>query len=187
MARKIRASVAAVLAAFVAQPASAGEAARSRLTVVTSPQPLPTDHRAVRVFLGGSIDMGKAPDWQRDVISALADENAVVLNPRRPDWNPAWRPVADDANFRTQVEWELTALESADVIVLFLAAGSQSPISLLEFGLHAREGRLVVYCQDGYWLKGNVDITARRYGIRTVGSVAELIDEVRSRIRRLRP
>ncbi|MES3106894.1 nucleoside 2-deoxyribosyltransferase domain-containing protein [Sphingomonas aurantiaca] len=187
MVSKISATAAAVIGALLAQPAVATDADRPGLTVVTSPQPLPADRRAATVFLGGSIDMGKAPDWQREVIEALTDENAVILNPRRADWNPAWRPVADDPNFRTQVEWELSALESADVIVIFLASGSQSPISLLELGLHAREGRLVVYCQKGYWREGNVDITAARYGIRTVSSVDELIGEVRARIRRLRP
>ena len=47
---------------------------------------------------------------------------------------------ADEPEFRRQVEWELGALESADVIVMYFAPGTQSPISLLEMGLHARGG-----------------------------------------------
>ncbi len=151
-------------------------------TVVTSPQALPAAHDRPRVFLGGSIDMGKAVDWQAQVIAALADQDVVILNPRRPDWNPAWKPVADEPEFRRQVEWELAALESADVIVLYLTPGSQSPISLLEMGLHARSGKLVVLCPEGFWRKGNVDITGEKYGIKQVESLEALIAEVKARV-----
>src|SRR3546814_16001853 len=80
--------------------------------------------------------MGRAADWQADLIRTLGDLDVVILNPRRPDWNPEWRPVAEEPEFRRQVEWELAALESADIIVMLLAPASQSPISLLETGLH---------------------------------------------------
>lgn len=150
--------------------------------VVTSPAPLPATHDRARLFLGGSIDMGKATDWQRDMIAALTDERVAILNPRRPDWNPAWKPEASDPNFRQQVEWELAALDSADIIILYFAPGSQSPVSLLEMGLHARSGKLVIYCPDGFWRKGNVDITAERYGAKQVSSFEQLLREVRGRI-----
>ena len=149
---------------------------------ITSPDPLPQDHRMPRVFLGGSIEMGSAPDWQADVITALREESVLVLNPRRSDWNPEWRPEAEEPHFRQQVEWELAALESADVIVLYLAPETQSPISLLELGLHAASGKLIVLCPRGYWRKGNVDITARRYGVRQVATMDELILATRQRI-----
>lgn len=149
---------------------------------ITSPRPLPATHDRARLFLGGSIDMGKATDWQRDMIAALADERVVLLNPRRPDWNPAWKPEVSDPNFRAQVEWELAALDSADIIILYFAPGSQSPVSLLEMGLHARSGKLIIFCPDGYWRKGNVDITAQRYGAKQVTSFKDLLAEVRTRI-----
>lgn len=168
----------AVLALFaVAGPASAAE-------VIKSPGALPaaSDHRPV-IFLAGSIDMGSAPDWQKAVTAAFADLDVVVLNPRRDDWNPAWRPVAEDPNFRGQVEWELSALERSDVIVMYLAPGAQSPISLLEFGLYARTGRLIVLAPEGFWRKGNVDITAERYGVTQVDSLEALIAAARERAR----
>lgn len=50
------------------------------------------DHNIV--FLAGSIEMGAAVDWQADVIARLEawpdSERLVVLNPRRPDWDPSW-------------------------------------------------------------------------------------------------
>jgi len=159
-------------------------AALAAPTVVTSPQALPAAHDRPRVFLGGSIDMGKAVDWQAQMIAALADQDVVILNPRRPDWNPAWKPVADEPEFRRQVEWELAALESADVVVLYLTPGSQAPISLLEMGLHARTGKLIVLCPEGFWRKGNVDITAQKYGVKQVESLEALIAEVKARVKR---
>jgi len=170
-------TVTALGAAFSAAPALA-QGAKSPSNVV-SPQPLPIDDRRPRVFLGGSIDMGGAPDWQAAMTSALADMDVVILNPRRPDWNPNWRPEADEPEFRRQVEWELAALESADVIVMYFAPGTQSPISLLEMGLHARGGKLIVLAPEGFWRKGNVDITAQAYGVKQVQSLPELTAAVR--------
>lgn len=160
--------------------------AHAASTVVTSPQALPAKHDRPRVFLGGSIDMGSAPDWQKGMIEALGQDDVVILNPRRPDWNPKWRLEADEPEFRRQVEWELAALESADVIVLYLSPGSQSPVSLLEMGLHARSGKLILLCPPGYWRKGNVDITAQRYGVEQVSDLPALIRATRERIARLR-
>ena len=147
--------------------------------LVTSPSPLPLDNQRPRVFMGGSIDMGGAPDWQAAMTRALSDMDVVILNPRRPDWNPAWKPEASEPEFRRQVEWELAALEASDVIVMYFAPGTQSPISLLEMGLHARSGKLIVLAPDGFWRKGNVDITAEAYGVRQVQTMEELTNAVR--------
>lgn len=151
-------------------------------TVVTAPERPATTPDRPRIFLGGSIDMGNAPDWQKQVIAGLADRDVVILNPRRPDWNPAWRPEASEPEFRRQVEWELEALERADIIVLYLAPGSQSPVSLLELGLHARSGKVILVCPPGFWRKGNVDITAERYGIQQVASLEELRKAIDARL-----
>ena len=54
-----------------------------------------------------------------------------------------------------------------------------SPISLLEFGLHARSGKMVVFCPEGFWRKGNVDIVCERYGIPQVEEMEELVTLIR--------
>lgn len=150
--------------------------------LVTSPQALPAPDQRPRLFLGGSIDMGNAPDWQAEMTRALSDTDVVILNPRRPDWNPEWKPEASEPEFRRQVEWELAALEASDVIVIYFAPGSQSPISLLEMGLYARSGKLIVLAPDGFWRKGNVDITAEAYGVTQVQTMDELLSTVRQRL-----
>lgn len=153
----------------------------SAATTITSPGPIIDDARP-KVFLAGSIEMGRAGDWQQDVQEALADLDVVLLNPRRADWNPEWRPEADEPEFRRQVEWELDALERADLVLMYFAPGTQSPITLLEFGLYARSGKLLLAAPAGYFRKGNLDITAERYDVPRYESLPALIEAVRARI-----
>jgi hypothetical protein len=107
------------------------------------------------VFLAGSIEMGAANDWQAELTAALGDREIVVLNLRRDEWDASWRQSIDEPRFRGQVEWEL---DRADVIAMWFVPDTKAPITLLELGLHARGGKLVVGCPDGYWRKGNVEI-----------------------------
>ena len=182
MLRFLTAVATVSILAVAALPAQAQAQAQTpaHATVVVSPEPLSLDDPRPRVFLGGSIGMGAAPDWQADLIGGLSDMDVVILNPRRPDWNPAWKPEASEPEFRRQVEWELAALEAADVIVMYFTPGTQSPISLLEMGLHARSGKLIVLAPEGFWRKGNVDITAEVYGVRQVVDLDQLLAAARS-------
>ncbi len=149
---------------------------------ITSPAPIPAGDARPRVFLAGSIEMGRAGDWQQQVQQALADEDVVLLNPRRADWNPAWRAEADEPEFRRQVEWELAALEQADIVLMYFAPGTQSPITLLEFGLYARSGKLLVAAPAGFWRKGNLDITGDRYQVPRHDDLQALIAAVKQRL-----
>jgi len=152
-----------------------------KATIIKSPNVIPTEESRLKIFLGGSIDMGKSENWQANIEKQLSNYNAIVLNPRRDDWNKEWKPISTDKNFRKQVEWELSALEAADIIVMYFAPGSQSPISLLEFGLYAKTGKLIVLCPEGFWRKGNVDIVSEKYNIATVNTFDELIAELKKR------
>jgi hypothetical protein len=118
------------------------------------------------MFLAGSIEMGVAEDWQSRVATAFADrDELVLLNPRRDAWDASWEQSIDNPVFREQVEWELEGLARADVIALCLVPGTKSPISLLELGLHAASGKVVVHCPAGFWRKGNVDVVCAKYGL----------------------
>jgi len=39
----------------------------------------------ISVFLAGSIEMGRAQEWQKHIINELKDEPMLFLNPRRDD------------------------------------------------------------------------------------------------------
>ena len=112
--------------------------------------------------------MGQAEQWQKRIVDALsAAGDLVVLNPRRDDWDDSWQRQqrADDPQFSEQVSWELDMLDAADVVVLYLAPGTRSPVSLLELGLCARSGKLKVCCPEGFWRRGNVETVCRRHQV----------------------
>lgn len=150
-----------------------------KATLVKSPNDLPETDDRLKIFLGGSIDMGNAEDWQATVEQQLFDVPVILLNPRRDDWNPDWEPVSTNPNFKTQVIWELSALEQADVIIMYFAPHSKSPISLLELGLYAKTNKLMVICPEGYWRKGNVDILCEVYGIKMFDTIDAVIEEIK--------
>jgi hypothetical protein len=133
------------------------------------------------VFLAGSIEMGTAADWQAELAAALPDE-VVTLNPRRFDWDASWRQSIEEPRFRAQVEWELDGLDRADTIAMWFAPDTRAPITLLELGLHARGGKLVIGCPDGYWRRGNVEIVCARFGIPLAGSWDAFVAAVIARI-----
>ncbi len=125
--------------------------------------------------------MGKADEWQSRVVKAFENEKVIFLNPRRDDWDSSWVQSKDNAQFRKQVEWELTAQTLADVIVMYFDPTTKSPITLLELGLF-RHKDLIVCCPEGFWRKGNVDIVCEFYKIKQVADLTELVLEVRKRL-----
>lgn len=132
------------------------------------------------VFLAGSIEMGKAENWQAKIEHEFSMfDNVCIFNPRRDDWDSTWKQEITNPQFNQQVNWELDALEKADLIVFYFSPETQSPITLLELGLFARSGKLVVCCPNGFWRKGNVDIVCEKYNIPQVKSLGELINHIR--------
>lgn len=143
-----------------------------------------TQAETLKVFLAGSIEMGKAVNWQEQVTEVLSEfeifrqgkKEIKILNPRRDDWDSSWVQSIENKEFAEQVNWELDAMEAADVIVLWFDPATKSPISLLELGLHAQSQKMLVYCPDGFWRKGNVDIVCERNGIPHYDNETDFLD-----------
>ena len=150
--------------------------------VIKPPAPLPADRTTPSVFLAGSIEMGVAEDWQARVERGLADLDVIILNPRRDEWDASWVQSIDNPPFREQVEWELAGLETATLVAMYFAPVTKAPVTLLELGLCARAGRIVVCCPEGYWRRGNVEVVCRRYGVTLLANLAEMVAEVRKRL-----
>ena len=151
--------------------------------ILKPPAPLDLAPGERSVFLAGSIEMGQAEPWQAVVEQALAAEVVVILNPRRDEWDASWEQSIHNPQFRGQVEWELAGQEAATVIAMYFAPATKAPITLLELGLFARSGRLIVCCPDGYWRRGNVEVVCARYGVPFVEDIEGLVRQVRERIR----
>lgn len=130
------------------------------------------------IFLAGSIEMDKAINWQKSCEEALS-EKYILFNPRRNSWNASWKQQIDNPNFREQVEWELNALEKADMIIMHFVKDTLSPISLLEFGLYAQSGKLKVVVDPEFWRKGNIDIVCKKYGVQQFDTLELLIEHLK--------
>ncbi len=154
----------------------------SGFRVVHAPQRVDLSGKSKSIFLAGSIDQGHALDWQASITTKLSNLPVTILNPRRPDWDASWREDVSFQPFREQVEWEQDMLEAADVIALYFARETMAPISLLELGLFARTGKMVVACPPGYWKRGNVQIVCQRLKIELVDSVDELVKGVERKV-----
>lgn len=145
-----------------------------------------TEKSTLKIFLAGSIEMGKAKNWQEKVKEQIADmeiygewsqkKEIKILNPRRDDWDSSWEQSIHNSQFREQVEWELRAMEAADIILLWFEPDTKSPISLLELGLFANSEKMAVYCPEGFWRKGNVDVVCEKYGIPHFETEKDFID-----------
>ncbi len=131
-----------------------------------------------RIFLAGSIEMGAAEDWQERLTQNISDLPITILNPRRDDWDSSWEQKKDNPQFRKQVEWELNALDHSHVIALYFDPNTMSPISLLELGLFIYADP-IVYCPEGFWRKGNVDIVCERFGITVYEDEVEWLAHIR--------
>ena len=134
------------------------------------------------LFLAGSIEMGKAVDWQAQIARAFADHDGVILNPRRDAWDSSWTQSITDDRFREQVTWELDGLDCADVIAMWFAPETKAPITLLELGLHVRSGRVVVGCPDGFWRKGNIEVVCKRFGVTLCADWASFVVAVEQKL-----
>lgn len=134
--------------------------------VYTAPEPLVNVDWPFSVFLGGSIELGKAENWQKKAIEILSEfDNIVILNPRRDDWNSSIDP-ADIYNgeLAAQIKWELRAQKKAALRIYYFAAGSVSPITLLEFGLF-RDKNNIIYVDPEYKRRANVLYTVEEFDI----------------------
>jgi hypothetical protein len=136
------------------------------------------------VFLAGSIEM--AEDWQTKVANRFESNQVTLYNPRRDEWDSSWKQEQKESNFNEQVNWEMNNLEDCDIIFMYLDPNTKSPISLLELGLHAGSGKMIVVCPDGFWRKGNVEIVCTRFNIPLFNSLDDGMGALESKIRKSR-
>jgi hypothetical protein len=154
------------------------ETEMKKVDVIKPPDGIGSPEKSV--FLAGSIEMGKAIDWQTEIANKCEERNegtmVTLFNPRRDDWDSSWEQTIENDNFREQVQWELEALEYADKIVVFIDPKTTSPITLMELGLHAASRKMCVCCPEGFYRKGNVDIVCDRYNIPMVDDIDGLVE-----------
>jgi hypothetical protein len=147
--------------------------------VVKAPNPVPDG--MVKVFLGGSIDMGSAENWQDRLTNDLSEysDDLVLANPRRDDWDSTWKQdPTPKTQFFEQVSWELYHQETSTFIVYYFAENSMSPITLLELGLFAG-GNVLVCCPTKFYRYGNVKMVCDRYHIPMTETYEDMLNKLK--------
>ena len=139
-----------------------------RHTVIKAPNNISNlRENVLKIFLGGSIEMGKAIDWQKRLTQELIDnsnEDLDILNPRRDDWDSSWsQDPYESEKFIEQVNWEMNAQELSDLCIYYFAKDTMSPITLLELGKY--HDKALVYVDLKYQRHGNVVLFCKKYGI----------------------
>jgi len=142
--------------------------------IFRAPEEIPLQSYMKTIFLAGSIEMDKAINWQKKCEELLANK-FIIFNPRRNEWDASWSQSIENDQFKEQVNWELNALEKADIIIMYFAGNTKSPISLLEFGLYAQSNKMKVVVEENFWRKGNIDIVCERYAVEQFKTLEELI------------
>lgn len=135
------------------------------------------------IFLAGTIDNGNSADWQANMVASLADiPDLDIYNPRRNNWDSTWKQDYSSPKFKGQVDWELEKIEFSDIVFFYIGKDSKSPISLMELGLVAtsEDQIVIVFCEDGFYRKGNVDAICTRYELIQVNSWEEAVSLINS-------
>lgn len=96
--------------------------------------------------------------------------------------NSSWKQEMGNEKFNEQVTWELDCLEKSDVIVMYIDKDSKSPISLLELGLF-KDKKMLVYCPDGFYRSGNIQIVCARYKVPLFKDKKEFIEVLKKEIK----
>ena len=148
---------------------------------------LPISNKNI-IFLAGSIEMGSAENWQKEILeilyySNLNLENTIVLNPRREDWDSTQEQSITNPQFREQVEWELIGIDDSSIVIFYFDPNTKSPITLMELGtMSKRPEKAIVCCPDGFWRKGNVEVFCEVMGIELLHSKEELFDSLKTMV-----
>jgi len=137
-----------------------------------------------KIFLAGSIEMGKAEKWQDKLANDLKNEKIILFNPRRDDWDSSWVQDPDPGTqFHQQVNWEIDHIRRADMVVFYFDPKTQSPITLMELGYCiGTNANIVVCCPKEYFRHGNVVIMCRLLGVTPVETYDEFVTKIRNKL-----
>lgn len=88
------------------------------------------------IFLAGGITA--CADWQKEMVELLSEEEIVLLNPRRADFN------ANNPNMSLkQITWEHSHLNKASAILFWFSHETLCPITLYELGKWTAKGKKI--------------------------------------------
>ena len=124
--------------------------------IVTSKEKLPNKERAY-LFLAGSMNNNSTNNWRNKIIKILGN-SFNYLDPTNSNHDKL-----DKQQMKTHVEWELNAMEMADIILLNFLPKALSPISLVELGMYVASKKLIVVCPKEFYKSSYVNTLCEKY------------------------
>lgn len=122
------------------------------------------DHDHI-IFLGGSLSVSEMINsWRDEVASGLSDYDVTILNPERDDLED-WVDDESNPEFLTHVNWVMSALVHADTVLMYFDPSTESPVSMMEFGMLAKNRNLMVCCPDSFHKSSIVKIVCNEYDV----------------------
>ena len=103
------------------------------------------------------MDIDKPNSWRRQSIDFL-QSNYHIFDPTHKE-----HYTLNELQMKKHVEWEVDALNIADIIMLNFLPNALSPISLVELGLHVASGKLIVICPKEFYQSCYVTTLCKKY------------------------
>lgn len=123
-------------------------------------------YNSIKIFLAGTIDCEQGSvDWQHKIckkIEGISDNkySITIYNPRREEF-----PDNGSKEVRRQIRWEHEHMDNADYIIMNILENSKSPITLMELGMYAKSGKLIVFCKPKFYRYDNVKLVCQKYKV----------------------
>jgi hypothetical protein len=128
-----------------------------------------------KVFLAGGIT--NCPDWQKYAYDQLADTAAIIMNPRRDDFD-----VTKASSSVDQIAWEHYHLMKADTVLFWFPKEGMCMITLFELGKCAARGMdIVVGVEPGYLRE--LDVREQLKHLRPDVHVFSNLDDVLNKVK----
>ncbi|CAL2083375.1 nucleoside 2-deoxyribosyltransferase domain-containing protein [Tenacibaculum sp. 190524A02b] len=121
-------------------------------------------------FLAGSIDYQSKTPWRKTIIEK-SSKRIHFFDPTNKNHHNL-----SDTEMKNQIEWELNTLELSDKIILNFLGYSKSPISLVEMGLYAQSGKLIIICPPEFYQNRYMYPLASKYNIPLFKNLCEFLD-----------
>ncbi len=130
------------------------------------------------LFLAGGIS--GCGDWQTEMAGMLKDEDLVIINPRRKNFD-----VENKRLEKEQITWEFEHMKKADIISFWFTSETICPITLYELGKISMTNKyLLVGVHPEYTRRRDVEIQTSliRPEVKIVYSIEELVEQVKNEI-----
>lgn len=134
------------------------------MRIITAPEPYKIYNKdEPTLFLAGGIT--NCPDWQKEIIEYLKDDDVTIFNPRRDNFS-----INDPNESYNQIMWEYKAIQTASIFSMwFCNSKSDQPICMYELGkelqrrneYRSMRKNIVIGIEKGYRRENDVRIQSK--------------------------